>query len=128
MHSALETSTKPSASFSPGLIWSGRADWSWLAHADLDGDLYELLTPAADALDAKHPLAATLVRRAMIDFTLSAARASRYRHAARHLAECASLARRIEDFGGAPEHSAYLYSLRATHPRKAAFWQEVDQA
>ena len=95
---------------------------------NLDGDLYELLTPAADALDAKHPLAATLVRRAMIDFTLSAARASRYRHAARHLAECASLARRIEDFGGAPDHSAYLRSLRATHPRKAAFWQEVDQA
>ena len=94
----------------------------------LDGDLYELLTPAADALDAKHPLAATLVRRAMIDFTLSAARASRYRHAARHLAECASLARRIEDFGGALEHSAYLRSLRTAHPRKAAFWQEVDQA
>ena len=92
---------------------------------NLDGGLYELLTPAADALDAKHPLATTLVRRAMIDFTLSASRASRYRHAARHLAECASLARRIQDFGGALDHSAYLHSLRVAHPRKAAFWQEV---
>ena len=93
---------------------------------ELDGDLYELLTPAAEALEAKHPLAATLARRAMIDFTLGASRASRYRHAARHLAECASLAPLIEDFGGEPDHAAYLRALRAAHPRKAAFWQEVD--
>ncbi len=93
---------------------------------ELDGDLYELLTPAAEALEAKHPLAATIARRAMIDFTLGASRASRYRHAARHLAECASLAPRIQDFGGEPGHAAYLRELRAAHPRKAAFWQEVE--
>ena len=95
---------------------------------ELNGDFYELLTPASDALEAKHPLAATLARRAMIDFTLNASRASRYRHAARHLDECASLARRIDDFGGEPDHAAYLRALRAAHPRKAAFWQEVDPA
>lgn len=61
--------------------------------AELDGDLYELMTPAADVLAEKYPLAATLVLRSMIDFTLESARSSRYKHAARHLAECASLAR-----------------------------------
>ena len=93
---------------------------------DLNGDLYELLTPVAGALETKYPLAATLARRAMIDFTLSASRASRYRHAARHLAECASLAPYVDDYGGALDHAAYLRALHAAHARKAAFWQEVD--
>jgi DNA-directed RNA polymerase specialized sigma24 family protein len=34
----------------------------------LDGDHYEILTPAADALIGEYPLAATMVLRAMIDF------------------------------------------------------------
>jgi hypothetical protein len=54
---------------------------------ELDGDHYEILTPAADALSGKYPLAATLVLQAMIDFSLTHSRASRYRHAARHLME-----------------------------------------
>jgi hypothetical protein len=41
---------------------------------ELDGNYFEILTQAADALAAKHPLAATLALRAMINFTLSKAR------------------------------------------------------
>lgn len=93
---------------------------------ELNGDLYELLTPAGEALEGRYPLAATLVRRAMIEFTLSAARASRYKHAARHLAECAGLAGRIDRFGTQPDHAEYVQALRAAHGRKVAFWQEVD--
>ena len=37
---------------------------------ELDGDRYEILTSAADALASKYPFAATLVLRAMIDFHL----------------------------------------------------------
>jgi hypothetical protein len=62
--------------------------------AQLDGDHYENLKPAADALAAKHLRAATLVLSAMIGFTLPKTRSSRYRHAARHLMECESLALR----------------------------------
>lgn len=91
----------------------------------LNGDLYELLSQAADALDAKYPLAATLLRRAMIDFTLTKARSSRYGHAARHLAECAALAKRVDDYGTEPSHTVYEQSLRAVHGLKTAFWQEV---
>jgi hypothetical protein len=66
---------------------------------ELDGDHYEILSPAADALAAKYPLAATLLLRAMIDFSLKKNRVKRYLHAARHLSECASLARAVGDFG-----------------------------
>ena len=92
---------------------------------DLDGNLYELLSPAADALDDRYPLAAIVLRRAMIDFTLGAARSSRYKHAARHLGDCRAAAARVEDFGAAPDQPAYERALRAAHGRKAGFWQEV---
>ncbi len=91
----------------------------------LDGDLYELLTPAAEALDGRYPLAATLLRRSMIDFILGAARSSRYRHAARHLYDCKAAATRL-DFGALPDQPAFERALRAAHGRKAAFWQQVD--
>lgn len=89
---------------------------------ELDGDHYEVLTPAADALSGKHPLAATLVLRAMIDFALSHSRASRYRHAARHLLECESLASSVPDWRGIETHEAYLARLKKQHGRKSAFW------
>lgn len=96
-------------------------------HADdLDGDHYEILTPAADALAAKHPLAAMLVLRAMIDFSLGRARSSRYKHAARHLLECSSLSSAIEDFGGHETHEDYEARLRREHGRKSSFWSLVD--
>src|SRR5208283_5481957 len=69
-------------------------EWPDLAHAaqlvlerraEIDGNTYYLLDPAARLLEGKHPLAATLLRRAMIDDTLTGAKSTRYKHAARHL-------------------------------------------
>lgn len=98
-----------------------------IEHADdLDGDHYEILTPAANALATKHPLAATLVLRAMIDFSLGRARSSRYKHAARHLLECASLSSAIDDFGEYETHEDYEARLRREHGRKSSFWSLVD--
>jgi hypothetical protein len=94
--------------------------------AELDGDLYHILVPAAEALEAKHPLAATLVRRALIDFTLAAARSTRYRHAARHLLECQGLAGQIADFWAFETHEAYRARLKVEHGRKASFWSLLD--
>jgi hypothetical protein len=90
--------------------------------AELDGDHYEILSPAADALAGKHPLAATLVLRAMIEFSLTQSRSSRYRHAARHLMECASLASSIQDFGAFETHNTYAARLKAEHGKKSSFW------
>jgi hypothetical protein len=42
----------------------------------------------------------------MIGFTLREARSSRYGHAARHLAACARMAGRIEDWRGVETHEA----------------------
>lgn len=94
--------------------------------AELDGDHYEFLTPAAEALAEKHPLAATLLLRAMIDFALTKARSGRYRHAARHLQECASLAPAIADYGALETHQAYVARLEAKHGRKSGFWGLVS--
>ena len=90
--------------------------------SELDGDHYEILTPTAEALSARYPLAATLALRAMIDFTLSAGKSSRYQHAARHLAECDALASQIKDFGAFEPHDVYVARLRAQHARKSGFW------
>jgi uncharacterized protein DUF6880 len=92
---------------------------------ELDGNHYEVLTPAAEALAGKYPLAATLLLRAMIDFALIQSRSSRYGHAARHLRDCSGLASAIADFGSFETHDAYVSRLRREHGRKTAFWSMV---
>ena len=93
---------------------------------ELDGNTYKTLTAAADTLAASHPLAATLLRRAMIQNTLTGAKSSRYRHAARHLAECQASDGVIEDYGSAASHVKFVRMLRETHARKSGFWQMVE--
>jgi hypothetical protein len=94
--------------------------------SELDGDHYEILTRAADALAGKHPLAATMVLRAMINFSLTNSRSTRYKHAARHLLDCASLSSAIEAFGGFEPHDTYEARLRREHGRKSSFWSLID--
>lgn len=93
--------------------------------AELDGDQYEFLPRAADTLAAKHPLAATLVLRALIDFALTHSRSSRYKHTARHFLECSSLSSAIRDFGAFETHDVYAARLRREHARKASFWSLI---
>ena len=92
---------------------------------EINGDRYELLVPAAEALSERFPLAATLALRAMIDFTLSKARSKRYGYAARHLVECESLASRIEDYGTVEPHAAYVARLKHEHGRKTGYWGHI---
>ncbi len=94
--------------------------------AELDGDRYEILTPAAAALAEKQPLAASLCLRAMIDFSLAQGRSSRYGHAARHLATVAALATTIGAFGEVETHAAYRARLERQHGRKYGFWSLVE--
>ena len=104
-----------------------RASRLVVEHAkSLDGNCYEILAPAARALASQHPLAATLTFRAMIDFTLGRGKSTRYRHAARHLSQCASLAADIGDFQGYEAHGDYEQRLRREHGRKRSFWGRID--
>lgn len=110
------------------LKWPARREAAALVTAraeELDGDRWELLSPAADALGEKHPLAATLLRRAMIEATLTRERTTRYGHAARHWRECAALAERIDDFGRFETDEAFRRRIEAAHRRKVGFWSRV---
>ena len=91
-------------------------------HGEIDGNNYGLLTPAADALEQNYPLAATLLLRAMIDYTLDKAKSTRYGHAVRHMQTCEHLAKRVESFGDHAGHDAFVAGLRLRHGRKSGFW------
>jgi hypothetical protein len=95
--------------------------------AENDGNAYFLLEPAAKALEGKHPLAATLLRRAMIEDTLNGAKSKRYRHAARHILECQALDPSIEDYAAFETHDAFVERIRAKHGRKTGFWSRVAE-
>jgi hypothetical protein len=89
---------------------------------EIDGDRYELLDPAASALEGKYPLASVLLRRALIEFTLQKARATRYKHAARHVREMDSLNAQIKDYEDYETHDEFVTRLQRSHPRKTSFW------
>ena len=74
---------------------------------DLDGDRPELLEPAARAIEGRHPLAATLLLRALILDTARYARTTRYKDAQRQLLEVASLAPAIADWEGHEDAEAF---------------------
>ncbi|MGR9374918.1 DUF6880 family protein [Rhizobium leguminosarum] len=110
------------------LNWQAPAEAAKLVmrrKAELDGNLYELMPPAAEALAEKHPLAATILLRSMIDFALDSGRSSRYKHAARHLADCASLAPHISDFGDTRPHDIYVAELKRRYGKRHGFWSLV---
>ncbi len=95
--------------------------------SEIDGNAYYLLDPVARQIEGRHPLAATLLRRAMIDDTLDGAKSSRYKHAARHLLECQSLATMIRDYGTFETDEAFTSRLRTSHTRKTGFWKQVAE-
>ena len=93
---------------------------------ELDGRDYILLEAAADALSDAKPLAATLVRRRMIDSVLDRAVSNAYAHAAKNLAACKALDGEIDWRASPwPSHADYLADLRARHARKQGFWSLV---
>ena len=97
-----------------------------LLHASkIDGDNYEILSPSAEALSDKFPLAATALLRSMIDFSLTNARTGRYGHAARHFLQCEDLSKHIESYGALETHEDYYARLMLKHGRKDRFWSLV---
>jgi len=92
-----------------------------------DGEAFDVLAPAAERLAAGHPLAATVLLRAMVGFALVNGRSSRYRHAAAHLQSCERLAAEIDDWQGLESHASFVGRLRETHGRCWSFWQLVER-
>ncbi len=92
----------------------------------IDGNIYHHLAPAAEILEARHPLAATVLRRVMIEDVLNGGKSSRYKHAARHLLECESADAVIEDYGQLSNHANFVQGLHERHGRKFAFWDALE--
>lgn len=90
-----------------------------------EGDRYEVLGPAAEALEDADPVAATRLYRLLLDDILGKGRSQAYGHGARYLARLDVLAERIEQGRLSPDPPAYRDALRKTHGRKSAFWMHV---
>lgn len=91
----------------------------------LDGNRWDLLTEGAAELAARFPLAATLMLRAVIEFTLRETRTRDYRAAAQHFGECSSLAAQIPDFRRFPDHATYRARLKRKHAFALRFWKQA---
>jgi hypothetical protein len=91
----------------------------------LSGTQVVPLTKAADALRYRHPLAAALCWRTMIEATLRDAAKTRYAQAADHLMDCAAADLEIEEYGRFESHDAFVQRLRKRYSGKAAFWTRV---
>ena len=94
--------------------------------ADWNGGYYEVLAPAAEALEQDHPLAAAVVYRALIDDILAKGRSQAYGHAARYLISLAILSAEGWASRGLLDHRAYVDTLKKGHGRKYGFWSLVD--
>ena len=92
----------------------------------IDGNVYQILTPAAKRLSENHPLAAALLWRAMITFALDEKRTKRYGHAARHLASCSLADSEIDSYAPHITHEAFMELLRKQHGKKSSFWAKFD--
>lgn len=84
------------------------ADLVLRRHGEINPDKPEVLEPAATLLETRHPLAASLLLRAMVADTLRWGRTERYKDAQRQLAELGSLASQVPDWGALEPHDAFL--------------------
>ncbi len=79
---------------------------------EIDGEDYEFINYAADALRDKYPLAAVLLLRAMIDFALNHRRTARYKYVIGHLQDCEKLDADIDNYGVFQAHENYVEMIR----------------
>ena len=92
-----------------------------------NGEAVEIYGPAAERLSAEHPIAASLLLRAMVVFTLATGRVKRYRHAAEQLSTCERLATRIDDWKDMETHASFMDRLQETRETKWTFWRWMQR-
>jgi hypothetical protein len=100
------------------LVIERRGEW--------DGAHYEILAPAAEALESKHPLAAVILYRALIDSILNRGQSPAYGHAARYYAALQALEPREDPGWPIDRARTYRVDLRSRHPRKYGFWSLIE--
>ena len=93
----------------------------------LHGRLYEVLRPAAEALEEKFPEAASLLYRRLVESVLERASSKQYQYAVRDLLSCARLAPHLPAPGSIESHAAFVARLQKVHGRKYGFWGLIEQ-
>ncbi len=93
--------------------------------SEIDGHLGPVLETASEALRNRHPLAAVLLWRTMIDHALWDGRSKQYAQVVDHLMDCAAADNEIEDYGRFQPHHTYLERLRERYAHKVSFWAKV---
>jgi hypothetical protein len=92
----------------------------------LNGANEPLLSAVAAGLEERHPLAASLCLRAMVEEVLDRAQTSRYTRAARHLDSCRRLASDIGDWGRIPPHNTYVRELLRAYGHLMGFLKKLN--
>ena len=90
-----------------------------------EGNSYTLGEKAELFESQGHPLAASLIYRALLDEILARGYSRAYHHAANYYERLGQVASRISDWRGEPDHDAYRANLRYQHGRKSGFWSRV---
>jgi len=101
------------------LVVERRGEW--------EGRHYEILAAAAEALEPDHPLAATILYRALLDDILDRARSPAYPHAARYLKKLDALSEGEDPSWPIDPQRAYRLALQKKHGRKSGFWSLVEE-
>jgi hypothetical protein len=95
------------------------------------GQFYHILAPAAETLEEAHPLAASILYRALLDDILAKGRSSAYPHAAGYFVRLDLLEPLIETDPDAPaalpDHATYRAAIAKAHARKSGFWALVTK-
>ncbi|MDD9732453.1 hypothetical protein PVW46_21355, partial [Mameliella sp. AT18] len=94
-----------------------------------DGGDWHILPKVAALLEHDHPLAATILYRALLDDIFTLARSKAYGHGATYLGKLALLSEDADAVrsGEFPSHATYLAGLKKAHHRKSAFWSHVGE-
>ena len=92
----------------------------------LEGRRYDVLRPAAAALENDHPGAATLLYRRLVAGVIDRAASKYYPYAARDYQAAAALANAIVGDALVPSHADWIAELRRQHGRKTGFWSLVE--
>ena len=89
------------------------------------GEDYEILLPAAEALEDDYPVAATVLYRALAVHIVTRGISQAYDYAVGYLMKLAALAARPGDNEGLMPHGDFVAGLRKEYPRRYGLWDLV---
>jgi hypothetical protein len=91
----------------------------------LDGRVYDILRPCAEALSSSDPVGATLLYRQLVTGVLDRGASKYYAYAVRDFVAAGKLADGIDAGADIMRHVDWIDLLRRSHGRKIGFWSQI---